>query len=244
MENYLSHINIKEFGKIGQEKISKAHIALIGLGGLGSPIIQYLAAAGIGEITIIDDDIIESSNLSRQVIYNINDIDKAKIDVAEQLIKRINPKVIINKFYKRLNQNNIDLLLNKASIIIDASDNFKTKFLLNKYSHHNIKIFISGSATKMQGYLSVYDSGNNHLSPCFECFHHGEHLNLSEKSCANNGILGPVVGVIGSLMAVEIMKAITMKENLIIGKMLYYNALNNRFKTINIEKRIDCFCNK
>jgi molybdopterin-synthase adenylyltransferase len=242
VEHYLSQTNIKAIGIRGQEKIFEAHIALIGLGGLGSPVIQYLAAAGIGNMIIVDDDIVEASNLTRQVIYNHSDIDKAKTDVAEARAKEISPDIKIQKFFKRLNKDNVNDMLNEVSIVIDASDNFQTKFLLNKYCHDNQKILVSGSSIKMQGYLSVYKSGVDKSKPCFACFHEGDNFQ-SEKSCSNNGALGAVVGAIGSMMAAEVIKEITMLSNSIAGTLLYYNALENRLKTIEMSKREGCFCN-
>jgi molybdopterin-synthase adenylyltransferase len=242
VSNYLSQINLKSIGKRGQAKIINTSIAVIGLGGLGSPIIQYLAAAGIGEMIIIDDDIIEASNLTRQVIYDSLDIDKAKVDVAELKAKSLNPEIKIQKFFKRVNADNVDQILHNVNIVIDASDNFTTRFMLNKYCHLNKKILVSGASIKMQGYLSVYKSGIDKSQPCFACFHQSDSF-LNEKSCSNDGALGPVVGTIGTMMAVEVIKEISIPQSSIAGKLLYYNALDNRLKMIELNKRDGCFCN-
>ncbi|MBL6784793.1 MAG: HesA/MoeB/ThiF family protein [Rickettsiales bacterium] len=241
MNKFLSQINIKSIGKIGQEKIHKTSIALVGLGGLGSPILDYLSAAGIGCLKIIDDDIIEISNLSRQLIYNIHDIDEAKIDIAEKRAKLLNKDINIEKHFIRLNDSNINKILKDDDIIVDASDNFKTRYLLNQFCHDNAKILVSGSAIKMQGYLSVYKSGLDKLQPCFSCFHNIDDK-YHERSCVNDGALGPVVGVIGCMMATEVIKEITMPDKSIAGDLIYYNAETNRFKTIKLAKRNDCIC--
>jgi molybdopterin/thiamine biosynthesis adenylyltransferase len=243
VKKYLSHVNLNAIGSRGQEKIKLSKIAIIGLGGLGSPIIQYLVSSGIGRLTLIDDDIVEESNLNRQLIYNYSDIDNAKVDVAGNYAKSINANIIVEKLYQRLTDINIDKILDQSELIIDASDNFKTRFLLNKYCHSNKKSLISGSAIKMQGYLSVYKSGVDSAKPCFACFH-DFNMMPSERSCSNQGVLAPFVGVIGTMMAVEAIKEIVCPENSIAGNLIYYNCLNNRYKTIQIPKRKNCkICN-
>lgn len=241
MEKYLAQINLNVIGNRGQEKIFNSVVAIIGLGGLGSPIIQYLAASGVGRIIIIDDDVVELSNLSRQVIYSLDSVDKAKVDAAEIAAKTLNPEITVTKFFKRINAENIDLILKAAQIVVDASDNFQTRFLLNEYCHNNGKVLVSGAAIKMQGYLSVYKSGIDNSKPCFACFHQGDNF-LHEKSCSRRGVLGAVVGSIGTMMAVEVIKEITMPEKSIAGTLLYYNALENRFKSIELVKQRDCIC--
>jgi molybdopterin/thiamine biosynthesis adenylyltransferase len=243
VKKYLSHVNLNAIGSRGQEKLHLSKIAIVGLGGLGCPLVQYLSASGIGSFVLIDDDIVEETNLGRQIIYRHSDIDDAKIDIAEKYIKSVNDRVHIEKFFKRLTEQNAADVLQNTDLIIDASDNFNTRFVINNYCHQNNKILVSGSAIKMQGYLSVYKSGVDSTKPCFACFHDFDDMK-SEKSCSNNGVLSPLVGVIGSMMAVEVIKEIVCPENSIAGNLVYYNCLNNRLKTIQIPKRPNCkICN-
>lgn len=242
MDRFSKQILLEGVGQKGQNKAVNAKLLVVGVGGIGSPLIRYLASSGIGNIDIVDDDIVEECNLPRQNNFFIGDIDHSKIDVTQKLMLRLNPKLNITSYSKRLDRGFLLDIVNKYDYIIDASDNFKTKFICNDVAHQNNKIFISGSFVGYKGYLGVYKSGIDFSKPCFRCFHPEDIDNSKEKACYNQGVLSAGVGVIGTFMAAEIFKEITEVGKSIAGKLMIFDFFNNQHRMVRLSKKKGCVC--
>ncbi|WP_208540689.1 MULTISPECIES: molybdopterin-synthase adenylyltransferase MoeB [Bartonella] len=241
IERYARHIVLPEIGGAGQQKLKTARVLVIGAGGLGSPVLTYLAAAGVGTLGIVDDDIVSLSNLQRQVIHNTNTINQCKTISAEATIKAINPHIIVEKHSLRLDENNVDKLLNAYHIVIDGSDNFATRYLLADHAAQCAKPLISGAINRFNGSLTVlmpYKDNNPHYRDLFP--------NPPETgvipTCSEVGIISPLPGVIGTLQAMEAIKLITNIGEPLVGKILLYNGLSAQFDVI-IYKRPDSNAN-
>jgi molybdopterin/thiamine biosynthesis adenylyltransferase len=237
MDKYQKHLLLKEIGHKGQEKITLAKILIIGLGGLGNPIIRYLASSGIGSLGLVDDDLIEISNLARQNNYLESDIDKSKVEISEKIAKEINPKIKIDSYFKRLDKHLLEKIGEGYDLVIDASDNFKTKFLLNEFCQKNNKILVSASFTGFKGYLSVYKTGVDR--PCFACLHPKEISLEKDKACFSQGAFSPALGVIGSFMACEIIKEVA-NINSLAGNLMVFDFINNKHRLVKLEKNKNC----
>ena len=242
MNKFRKQILLTQIGNEGQKKIFNSKILIIGLGGLAAPLIRYLASSGVGNFAIIDDDIIAETNLPRQNNFSEDDIDKAKIEVTASTIKKLNPQANINTYYKKANKALLTKIIADYDIIIDASDNFVTKFMCNDLAHHYKKIFISGSFAQYKGYVSVYKSGIDQQLPCFRCFHPDDIDQNIQKACFKQGVFSPGVGVIGTLMAAETLKEISGVQASLAGKIIFCDFLTNNHRTSLLKKRPNCFC--
>jgi molybdopterin-synthase adenylyltransferase len=243
MSQYSRQIKIAGIGKQGQEKITDASIAIIGLGGIGVPILTYLAAAGIGEIMLIDDDLVEESNLARQVIYKKSDIGNFKVDVAYDYILRHFPSCKILPVNKRFVAIDDHVIPKQYQYIIDATDNFKTRFLIADYCHKHAKILFSGALQEATGYYGVYKSGIDKNLPCFRCMHQKMNKVTDERACFNQGVLGPAVATIGTMIATELLKEVTGFGADIAGKLVNIDFLRNKHRVIKLSKDSECeFC--
>ena len=170
IQRYSRQMVLKKIGPIGQKKLLNSKVLVVGAGGLGSPILIYLAALGIGNIGIIDHDKVDLSNLHRQILFETNDLKKQKAKLASQKIKKINSDINVSYYQKKLNHNNIDKIAKKYPVLVDGSDNFKTKFLINDYAVKNKKILITGAINKFDGQIFTFNFHNNKKSPCLRCF--------------------------------------------------------------------------
>ena len=243
IERYSRQIILKKIGTIGQKKLLKASVLIVGAGGLGSPIAIYLAAAGVGKIGIIDKDNVELSNISRQIIFSTNDVGKSKSSVATSKLKKINPNIILKSFNKKLDRNNINKIGKNFKIIIDGSDNFRTRFLVNDYCLKNHKILISGAISKFDG--QVYSFNFSKIkSPCLRCFIHSEPINPDVDNCENEGVLGTLGGIVGTIQANEVIKEILKIGDSLCGYILIIDALKMTFRKVKLHKRSDCYCNE
>ncbi|WP_273790570.1 molybdopterin-synthase adenylyltransferase MoeB [Bartonella sp. CM31XJBT] len=235
IERYARHIILPEIGGVGQQKIKKARVLVVGAGGLGAPVLTYLAAVGVGTLGIVDNDIVSLSNLQRQVIHKTNAINKSKTDSAEATIKAINPHVVVEKHTLRLDKSNVDKLLNAYHIIVDGSDNFTTRYLLADHAAQCKKPLISGAVERFNGSLTVlmpYKDNNPHYRDLFPTPPaHGTIL-----TCAETGIIGVLPGVIGTLQAMEVIKMITNIGEPLVGKILLYNGLLAQFNIITYKR--------
>ena len=234
---------LKKIGPVGQKKLLNSKVLVVGAGGLGSPILIYLAALGIGNIGIIDHDKIDLSNLHRQILFETSDLKKKKSKIASQKIKRINSDVKVLHYQKKLNHKNIDKIARKYSIIIDGSDNFKTKFLVSDYSVKNKKILVTGAINKFDGQVFTFNFKNKINSPCLRCFfqtYPSEEL----LNCETDGILSTLGGIVGSIQANEVVKEILNIGNSLCGYMLIIDALNLNFRKVKISKKRNCICEK
>ncbi len=240
LERYSRQLILSDFSTKSQQKLLSSSVCLVGVGGLGAPVSLYLAAAGVGRIALIDHDTIDISNLQRQVLYQKSECGKSKAELASKHLHDLNQDVTITPYNTRLDAENIDQLLEPYSLLIDGSDNFETRYLLNDYAVKRKKIVIHGSVLRYQGCVTVLDPGGG--GPCYRCLFPEAPQKAEVPSCSQAGVLGPVVGVIGSLQAMEAVKIILGKEGVMAGKILQYDGLRCRFHTIEVKKEPHCPC--
>jgi adenylyltransferase/sulfurtransferase len=226
--HYSRQILLPEIGIEGQQRLLNAKVLIIGLGGLGSPAAMYLAAAGVGHLYISDIDKVELSNLQRQILHDNNDIGKYKIDSARESLLALNPSIKVTPVYKQLP---------KVDIILDCTDNLKTRLAINKHCVQTKTPLISGAAIRMEGQISVFNSNLNN-SPCYHCLYPSNEELV--ETCTETGILAPIVGIIGSLQALEAMKLIIGIGNNLIGQLLLIDGITMEFQTIKVKKNPNC----
>lgn len=228
---YNRQIILPEIGNEGQDKLAKAKVLVIGAGGLGAVILPYLAAAGVGEIGIVDDDVIEISNLHRQVIYKSSAVGKSKAEEAKLMIAELNPLVKVNAIAERLSGKNAITLFEKYDIIVDATDNIAIKYLINDTCIITNKPMVYGSIFRFQGQVSIFNYQNG---PTYRCLFPDE--NTQSLNCEDAGVIGITVGIIGMLQANEVIKMIIGIGEILSGKILVYNILNNEQLKYDFEK--------
>ncbi|WP_163400956.1 HesA/MoeB/ThiF family protein [Flavobacterium fluviatile] len=228
---YNRQIILPEIGETGQYKLLKSKVLIIGAGGLGAAILPYLAAAGVGEIGIVDDDVIEVSNLQRQVIYKSSSVGKYKVEEAKAMISELNPDVKVNAIAEKLSGNNAIALFEKYDIIVDATDNLQIKYLINDACLITNKPMVYGSIFRFQGQVSVFNYENG---PTYRCLYPDE--NSFSANCTDAGVIGISVGIIGMLQANEVIKMILETGEVLSGKILVYNILNNEQQKYDFEK--------
>lgn len=236
---YNRQIILPEIKEAGQHKLSKAKVLVIGAGGLGAAILPYLAAAGVGEIGIVDDDVIEVSNLQRQVIYKTSAVGKSKAEEAGLLILELNPLVKVNAISEKLSGKNAIALFEKYDIIVDATDNIFIKYLINDACLVTNKPMVYGSVFRFQGQVSVFNYQNG---PTYRCLYPDE--NSTALNCEEAGVMGVSVGIIGMLQANEVLKMILEIGEVLNGKILVYNVLNNEQQKYDFEKNETVGMNK
>mgnify|MGYP001486368567 CR=1 FL=1 len=240
VEKYSRQIVLKNVGIIGQKKILDSSVLVVGAGGLGCPVIDYLSRAGVGLIGIIDYDKVDASNIHRQSIYTYKDIGKYKVEVLKKKLNKINPLIKINTFKKKINKKNINNLIKKYQIIIDASDNFNTKFLLNEKSIEFKKKLIVGAISKFDGHIFVFNF-KNQKTACLRCFYQ-EKPSDQVLNCDQEGILGTTANIVGSLQANEILKSIIGSKNVLENSILILNTLTLRVRIVKFNKIKKCIC--
>lgn len=233
MERYNRHIILSEIGQKGQDKINQAKVLVIGAGGLGCPVLQYLAAAGIGTLGIIDFDIVSLSNLQRQVLFGISSLGKNKALAAKNRLKDLNDSININAYPEKLTHQNAISLFSKYDIIVDGTDNFKTRYLINDASIITKKPLVFGGIYKFEGQLSVFNYNNG---PSYRCLFPNPPEAGSVPNCSEIGVLGVLPGIIGTMQANEVLKIILGLGNTLSGKLFCYNALTLQNTTIKISK--------
>ena len=242
-DRYSRQIILKKIGAIGQKKLLRSNVLIIGAGGLGSPIAIYLAALGIGKIGIIDKDNVEISNLNRQIVFETNDLKKSKSARAVRKLRKINPDIKLVSYNKKLTKNNINIIAKKFDLLIDGSDNFRTRFLINDYCFKNKKILISGAISKFDGQVYTFNFLKKN-SPCLRCFIPKMPNDLLDyDNCEFDGVLGPLGGLIGSIQATEAVKEILNIGETLCGYVLIVDALKLTFRKVKLNKRSDCLCN-
>ncbi|WP_170467038.1 HesA/MoeB/ThiF family protein [Ruegeria arenilitoris] len=238
LERYARHIVLRELGGPGQKKMKQARVLVIGAGGLGAPALQYLAAAGVGTIGVIDDDVVENANLQRQVIHRDADIGMPKVFSAQQAMQAQNPNVVVLPYHRRLTEEIATDLFGDFDLILDGTDNFDTRYLANRTAVALGKPLISGALSQWEGQLSVFDPAHN--APCYQCIFPEAPAPGLAPSCAEAGVIGPLPGVVGSMMAVEAIKVITGAGQALRGEMLIYDALYGESRKITLTRRSDC----
>ena len=242
IERYSRQIVLKDVGVVGQKKIRNSKVLIVGAGGLGCPIADYLSRAGVGTIGIADFDKINLSNIHRQNLYNSKDIGKYKVDVVREKIKLINPFTKIKTYKKKISDKNLNNIINSFNIIVDGSDNFRTKFLLNKYSIKYKKILIVGAISKFDGHVFTFDFKDK-KTPCLRCFYQSEPSD-EILNCEAEGIMGPVAGVIGNIQANEVLKKILKIGKNLNKYILIINLLTLNFRKVAFKKNKNCSCKK
>ena len=235
-QKYYRQLILKKIGIAGQKKILNAKVLVIGAGGLGCPLMLYLAYSGVGNLGIVDHDKVEVSNLSRQILFTKKDIGKNKVSVSKNAIKKINKNIKINVFKKKINENNIDKIAKNYQIICDGTDNFKTRFLINDYCLKNRKILISSAINKFDGQLFRFDFRKKNA--CFRCFM--PRIPNEEINCQSDGIMTTLAGIAGSLQANEVIKSILDIENKKNENIMIFNALNSNFRMVKLLKNPNC----
>ena len=242
IQRYSRQIVLKDVGIVGQKKIINAKVLIVGVGGLGCPITDYLSRAGVGTIGIVDFDKVNLSNIHRQNLYNLKDIGKYKVDAVKEKIKSVNPFTKIISYKKKILDKELNNIIKNFDIVVDGSDNFKTKFLLNKYSIKYKKILIVGAISKFDGHVFTFDFKDK-KTPCLKCFYQSEPSD-EILNCETEGIMGPVAGIIGNIQANEILKKILEIGKDLKKNILIINLLSLSFRKVAFKKKKNCLCKK
>lgn len=235
---YSRHILLSEIGIEGQQKLTDAHALIIGAGGLGSPASLFLAASGVGTITLCDNDSVDLTNLQRQIAHRTASIGKAKVTSAKETLAEINPDVNVVTLIERADEIRLAELAKQADVIVDCSDNFPTRYALNRVCHTLKKPLVSGAATRFDGQVSVFDFRRDD-TPCYECLY-PERMESEETRCAEMGVFAPLVGIVGSMQAAEALKLLMGIDTTLCGRLLTLNALNMEMRTMRLSKDADC----
>lgn len=238
---YSRQMMLPEIDAAGQEKLAGARALIVGLGGLGSPASIYLAGAGVGHLALVDFDRVELSNLQRQIVHATPDIGRFKVESAAQHLKALNPEITISGIDHALNQNELLNEAEHADIIVDASDNFKTRFALNAASVKTKTPLVSGAAIRFEGQVSVFDP-RDPASPCYRCLYGPEAA--TDQSCAANGVIAPLLGIIGGIQANEALKLLMGIGRTLQGRLLLLDALRMEWRLAALRKDRNCpVCN-
>ena len=241
IERFSRQIVLKDIGILGQKKILSSKTLIVGAGGLGSPVAEFLSRAGIGSLGIIDDDKVSLSNLHRQSLYNSSDIGKFKVKIAKDKIKKINPNTKIITYKIRLNKDNFKKIINDYDYIVDGSDNFTTKFLLNDFCLKFKKVLVTGAISKFDGHIFTFNFKNRKI-PCLRCFFQESEITDDLLNCESEGILGTVAGIVGTIQANEVIKKILNIGTGIDGSIFILDLLNLNFRKVKLKKRKNCYC--
>jgi sulfur-carrier protein adenylyltransferase/sulfurtransferase len=238
LARYARHIMLREVGGPGQRRLKEARVLVVGAGGLGAPVLMYLAGAGVGTIGVIDDDAVEGSNLHRQIIHADARIGMAKVFSAQEAMAALNPFVTVRPYRRRLDDAIAAELFTDYDLVLDGTDNFDTRYLVNRVAARLGKPLVAAAITQWEGQLSVYDPATG--TPCYECVFPERPAPGLVPSCAEAGVIGPLPGVMGAMMAVEAVKAITGAGEGLRGRLLIYDALHAETRQIAIRPRPGC----
>ena len=235
---YSRHILLPQVGYEGQDKLVNSHALIVGAGGLGSPAALYLAAAGVGTLTICDFDVVDLTNLQRQIVHTTSAIGINKAISAQNTLSNINPEIKVNTICEKSSEADFEKLISQADVVIDCSDNFATRYTLNKLCVQLKKPLVSGAALGFEGQITVYDMRSD-TSPCYHCLFpdNGED---TELRCANNGVFAPLVGMIGTTQAAEALKLLMGIGESLQGRLLLLDALSMEWRTIKLGKDPAC----
>jgi len=240
IRRYARHIMLAEIGGIGQARLIAARVLVVGAGGLGAPLLQYLAAAGIGTLGVIDHDRVDLSNLQRQVIHRTVDIGTAKVASARRALADINPEVAVVAHDERLDAANAGRIVADYDIVADGSDNFATRYLLNDICYRLKKTLVSAAILRFDGQISTYKAWQGDGHPCLRCIFPQAPSEDAVPSCAQAGVLGALAGTLGALQATEVVKEILGIGRSLSGRLVMYDALAGTFDEVAIAKRADC----
>jgi molybdopterin/thiamine biosynthesis adenylyltransferase len=234
---YNRQIMLPQIDVEGQQKLLDAHVLIIGMGGLGSPAAIYLTAAGIGALTLVDFDSVELTNLQRQIVHHNDDIGIPKVDSAKRNLLSINPDVQITTIDIKPDKQTLEKLVQQADVVLDASDNYETRFAINAACVAHRVPLVSGAAIRFEGQISVFDKRRQD-SPCYNCLYPVS--DDEEQTCSENGILAPVVGIIGSMQALEAIKVICAVGETLVGRLLVFDALSMNWRSMQLKPDPAC----
>jgi molybdopterin-synthase adenylyltransferase len=235
---YARHLLMPEIGEAGQERLFATRVLVIGAGGLGASALSYLAACGIGTIGIVDDDRVEISNLNRQIIHETGDIGRLKVESAADRLHELNPTLTILPYAERFSEENALRLIAAYDIVVDGCDNFATRYIMNRTCRQASKPWIYCAVRGWEAQLSCFQSSHSHVMPCYQCF--VPESPPERHDCAERGVLGALVGVMGSIMAVEVIKIALKIGTSYEGQLLRYHALHGTWKNSRLLRDVDC----
>jgi molybdopterin/thiamine biosynthesis adenylyltransferase/rhodanese-related sulfurtransferase len=240
-ERYSRHLKLPEVGEAGQRKLEAARIVLIGAGGLGSPAAFYLAAAGIGTLRLADDDVVDRSNLQRQILHTDARVDMPKTESARATLSALNPRTRIEAVRERVTSSNVERILEGADVVVDGADNFAARYLLNDACVHLAKPLVYGAVHRFEGQVSVFDAGRRRgVAPCYRCLFPEPPPAEAAPNCAEAGVLGVLPGVIGLLQATEAIKLVLGIGTPLTGRLLHFDALGMRFRETRLSPDPQC----
>ncbi|MDP6415327.1 MAG: molybdopterin-synthase adenylyltransferase MoeB [Gammaproteobacteria bacterium] len=234
---YSRQIMLPEMDVAGQQKLVDASVLIIGMGGLGCPAAMYLSAAGVGHLIIADDDTVELTNLQRQIAHGQTNLGQSKVASAEAALKGLNPDVRVKRIERRLEGEALDKAVAEVDVVVDASDNFTTRFAINRSCIKNGKPLVSGAAIRMEGQVAVFNS-RDPQSPCYQCLY--SEGDDDDASCSHNGVMAPLVGIIGSVQAMETIKVITGIGKNLTGRLLLLDAATMQWREMKLPRDESC----
>lgn len=240
LSRYARHIVLRELGGAGQRKLKNASVLVIGAGGLGSPALLYLAAAGVGTIGVIDDDTVDGSNLQRQIIHRDQDIGTPKVFSAQAAMQALNPFITVKPYHRRLTPDMAEAMFADYDLILDGSDNFDTRYLVNRAAVATGKPLISGAITQWEGQISLFHPASG--APCYECLFPSRPADGLAPACAEAGVIAPLPGIVGSQMALEAIKEVTGAGQSLRGRLMLHDALYGENRSVTVTRRADCAC--
>lgn len=235
---YSRHILLPHLEYDGQQKLINSRVMIVGMGGLGSPVALYLAASGVGHLVLVDDDEVELTNLQRQIIHRTETVGQLKTDSASTTINALNEEVVVECIAKRLDADELSTLLPDIDVVVDCTDNFASRFLLNRLCQQNQTPWVSGAAIRWEGQVTVFDP-RQAGSPCYRCLYDDEGSE-TPQSCAENGVLSPLLGLIGSIQAIETIKLLTDAGQSLSGRVLMIDALSLQIREMRLPQDPAC----
>ena len=242
IDKFSRQIILKNIGPLGQKKILESKVLIIGMGGLGCPAADFLTRSGIGKLGIVDHDTVSLSNIHRQSLYDEKDLNHSKVIIAKKKLNRVNPKTKINLYNFKMDSVKFEKIIKDYDFIIDGTDNFESKFLINDLSLKYKKFLVTGAISKFDGHIFTFNFTNK-KDPCLRCFYQEETISDEILNCEYEGILGTVAGIIGTLQANEVLKKILNIGRNLNGYILILDLLNLNFRKAKINKRKKCLCN-
>ena len=241
IERFSRQIILKNIGTLGQKKILNSKVLIIGMGGLGCSVAEFLTRSGVGILGIVDHDLVSLSNIHRQSLYDAKDLNKSKVKIAQKKLENINSKTKVNIFNFKLDKNNFEKIIKKYDFIVDGTDNFTTKFLINDLSLKYKKFLVTGAISKFDGHIFTFNF-NNKKAPCLRCFYQEETISDNILNCEYEGILGTVAGTVGTMQANEVLKKILNIGQNLNAIILILDLLNLNFRKVKLKKRKQCKC--
>lgn len=239
IERYARHLVLPEIGEEGQAKLLDSSVLVIGAGGLGAPILMYLAAAGIGRLGVVDDDVVDLTNLQRQVIHGMPDLGRPKAESAADFVRRLNPELTVEPHVERLTPANAPRLVEGYDLVVDGSDNFATRYLANDACHLAGRTLVSAAIMRFDGQITTFRSHRHDGTPCYRCLFGAQGQDVKD-SCADVGVLGALPGILGSLAAIETVKELLGIGESLAGRLLLYEALSATFRMVRAKADPDC----